>query len=284
MACSSARATWAPMQRCGPNPNTSVLDRRAVDPEVERVVEHVLVAVGRCPVEGHLVPGADLLPVQLAVLGRGAGEVADGRDPTQDLLDGGRAAARAGPATCPTGRGYSQKACMPPAIASRVVWLPGFDQELAVGDELCAGQGHAVDLALHQLVTRSSWGSCRRCSIICLKYRWSSPRARMEVCIGSLAGTPVLGIVLADDLVGPAEVVLPVGAGHAEDPGDDRDGERRCEHVDEVALADLTVGRRRGRPGRRRSARSARCASGRRCLRNFLFTIWRMGPCSGGSR
>ena len=61
---------------------------------------------------------------------------------------------------------------------------------------------------------------------------------------GRLAGAPVLRIVLADHLVGPAEQQLPVVARHAEDPGDHRDRERRGDALDEVALAHGARGRR----------------------------------------
>ena len=51
-----------------------------------------------------------------------------------------------------------------------------------------------------------------------------------------LAGTAELGVVLADDLVGPVEQQLPVFAGNTEEPGDDGNRQRRRHVLDEVEL------------------------------------------------
>ena len=60
-----------------------------------------------------------------------------------------------------------------------------------------------------------------------------------------LARAAVLGVVLADDLVGPAEQQLPVVARHAEDPGDHAERERSRDAFDEVELAGSVAARRR---------------------------------------
>ena len=62
--------------------------RAAIDAERERIVEHLLVAVRRREVQRQLLARADRLAAHLAVLGRGAREVADRADPAQDLLHG----------------------------------------------------------------------------------------------------------------------------------------------------------------------------------------------------
>src|SRR2546423_1467940 len=66
--------------------------------------------------------------------------------------------------------------------------------------------------------------------------------------VGRLArGLPrraVLGVLLADPLVGPAEQQLPVVARNAEDPCDHRQREGRRYALDEVELARRARGRR----------------------------------------
>jgi hypothetical protein len=59
-----------------------------------------------------------------------------------------------------------------------------------------------------------------------------------------LARLAVLGVLLADHLVGPAKEQLPVVARNAENPGDDRQWERRGDALDEVELARDSRGRR----------------------------------------
>ena len=132
-------------------------------------------------------------------------------------------------------------------------------------------------------LTRSSCGSRRRCSIRSPEVGVQlAPRA-LDRLARRLARPAVLGIVLADHLVGPAEQQLPVVARHAEDPGDHRERERRGDPLDEVELA-----RRAGRRARRRGSRP-RCARCRRgCSRTArgvkrAFATRRIGPCFGGS-
>ncbi len=98
-----------------------------------------------------------------------------------------------------------------------------------------------------------------------------------------LARAAELGIVLADHLVGPLEQQLPVVIGHAEDPGDHRDRERRGDALDEVEL----VGRRRS------AAASSRISTAMRSISSWRDRIARgvkrgiatrrNGPWRGGS-
>ncbi len=54
--------------------------------ERERLLEHLLVAIGRGIEEAHRLTGADLLPSQLEVLGRRPAELDHRRGPAHDLL------------------------------------------------------------------------------------------------------------------------------------------------------------------------------------------------------
>ena len=116
-------------------------------------------------------------------------------------------------------------------------------EQFAVRNQLLAGQGRAVHLALDQLGDQ-----------IVLGMLPAGRHHRREVAVqlaagphggllGALSGEPVLGIVLADDLIGPSEVVLPIVVGHTQDPRDHRHRKRCGEGVDKVAFLDLAPGR-----------------------------------------
>ena len=125
----SMRASWAPRQKCGPPPPKAMcVVRGAGDVEPERVVEDVLVAVGRDVPEADLVAVLDRLAAELDVPGGVAPEVHHRRGPAQDLLDGARRCACRG--RLPAGRhwsGCSRNAFMPWEMALRVVSLPATD-------------------------------------------------------------------------------------------------------------------------------------------------------------
>ena len=143
-------------------------------------------------------------------------------------------------------------------VARRLV--AGLDEQLAVRRRAARSVSGAPSIAAadqlaHEIVAAGRAGAR---SISRSKYACSSPRARLIVWPGRLARSAVLGVVLADHLVGPAEQQLPVVARHAEDPGDHRERERRRDALDEVELA-----RRRPSAPRRRGSRP-RCARRRR--------------------
>ena len=125
--------------------------RAAIDAERERIVEHLLVAVRRREVERDLLAGADRRAPHLAVLGGGAGEVADRADPAQDLLD--RVGQQLGlvaqllPLVAVLGEREQPAA---DRVARRLV--ARLDEELAVRDELLLGE---------RLRRRSRRGSAR---------------------------------------------------------------------------------------------------------------------------
>ena len=106
--------------------------RVAVDPERERIVEHLFVAVRRREEQRDLLARADRLAAHLAVLGGDAREVDDRAHPAQDLLD--RVGQQLGivAAASPTASRCSENASRPPLIALRVVSLPASTSELAV--------------------------------------------------------------------------------------------------------------------------------------------------------
>ena len=99
---------------------------------------------------------------------------------------------------------------------------------------------------------------------------------------GSLARPAELGVVLADDLVGPRNRSFQSSPGHAEDPGDHPDGERGGHPLDEIEL--LVARGRPDRPApRRRCGRSRRGVTG--CARGVKrgMATRRNGPWRGGS-
>ncbi len=229
--------------------------RAAIDAERERVVEHLLVAVRRREVQRHLLPRPDRHAAHLAVLGRGPGEVADRAGPAQDLLDGVGQQVGIGAQLLPLVAVLAERE-QPAAdrVARRLV--ARLDEELAVRDELLLGERRPVDLAAdqlaHQIVLRVAPALVDQAPEVGVHLAAGA----LDRLAGRLARAPVLRIVLADHLVGPAEQQLPVVARHAEDPGDHRERERRGDAFDEVELARR---RPRARPRRGSRSRSARC-------------------------
>ena len=151
MALISARARLAPRQKCTPPPpkvTWSLGVRR--DVERVRVVEHVLVAVGRRVVDDDLVAFLDLLAAELGVAGGGAPEVVDRAAPAEHLLDARSARA--------SGRSRSSSACVGvldqrqhavgDEVAGRLV--AGDDQRDEEQVELEVVEPVAVDLGLHE--------------------------------------------------------------------------------------------------------------------------------------
>ena len=170
---------------------------------------------------------------------------------------------------------------MPPAMASRVVWFPASTRSSQYETSWLWVSGTPSISLCTSWVTRSSCGSCAALRHHLLEVAVQLAAGPHGGLLRALAGTPVLGIVLADDLVGPPEVVLPVGVGHTEDPGDDGHRKRCGEGVDEVALADLVPRSRPGRRARRRSGSISSLRARTALFRNFLLATCRMGPCCG---
>ena len=134
--------------------------RAAIDPERERIVEHLLVAVRRREVERDLLAGADRHAAHLAVLGGGAGEVADRADPAQDLLDRVGQQLGIAPAASPTRPRCSENASRPPLIALRVVSLPASTRSSQY-ETSCSSVSGAPSISPRiSSLTRSSCGSC----------------------------------------------------------------------------------------------------------------------------
>ncbi len=121
--------------------------RLPVHPELERVLEHLLVAVRRREEERDLVAGGDRHAPDLAVLGGRADEVDDRAHPTEDLLHRGRQelglAAQALPLVGVFGEGEEAAA---DRVAGRLV--ARLDDELAVVEQLLLGERVPVDLRL----------------------------------------------------------------------------------------------------------------------------------------
>src|SRR5207244_1867710 len=101
--------------------------------ELEGIVEHVLVAVGRGEVERDLFAGWDRHAVDLDVLGSDAREVADRADPAKDLLDRLGQQLAAGAQLLPLAWVFSEGEDGPAdGVARRLV--AGLDKELGVGE------------------------------------------------------------------------------------------------------------------------------------------------------
>src|SRR5450631_744868 len=124
--------------------------RAAIDSELERVVEHLLVAVRRREVQRNLLARVDRGPPHLAILGGGAREVADRADPAQDLLHRIREQLRTFSQLLPLAAvlGEGEQASADGVARGLVARL---DEELAVRDELLCVQPGTVDLGLDQL-------------------------------------------------------------------------------------------------------------------------------------
>src|SRR5439155_6716543 len=215
----------------------------AIDAERERILEYLLVTVRRREVQGDPLAGADGCPAHLAVRGGGAREVADRAGPAQDLLHrvGHQlgVAAQLLPLVAVLAEGEQTPA---DRVARRLV--PGLHQELAVGDQLLLVERLPLDLAADQLAHQVA----PRVAAALVDERLEVGMQLAAGVLGHLArGLPrlaVLGVLLADHLVGPAEQPLPVVARNAEDPCDHRQREGRRYALDEVELARRARGRR----------------------------------------
>ena len=127
-------------------PEREMRVRAAIDTERERVVEHVLVAVRRREVEGHLLPRPDRHTAQLVVRRGSPGEVADRAGPAKDLLDGVGEQIRIGAQLLPLVAVLAEREqTSAHRVARRLV--ARFDEELAVRDELFPVERLPVDLA-----------------------------------------------------------------------------------------------------------------------------------------
>ena len=105
--------------------------RVAVDAEGERVLEDVLVAVGRRVEERQRVALADLLAAQLVVARRGAREVVDRRRPAHDLVGRDLDEIAGSPGACGNSSGCSRNASRPPRDRVPRGVVPGdHDQEV----------------------------------------------------------------------------------------------------------------------------------------------------------
>ena len=159
-----------------------------------------------------------------------------GLDPAQDLLD--RVGQQLGPRPQLVPLVAVLREGEQPAadgVARRLV--AGLDEQFTVRDQLLVGERLAVDFALeklaHEVVSRFLAALVEQP----LEVRVHLAARPLDGLTGRLALTPVLGIVLADHFVGPAEQVLPVGRRHTEDPRDDAEREWRRDAADEVELA-----------------------------------------------
>ena len=128
-----------------------VLVRRAPDVEAERVVEHVLVAVGRDVEDDDLVAFGD-------APGRGSRcravavrrKCMHRRRPAEHLLDGDGHERRVGAAAGPAGRGGPCSASMPWAMRLRVGLVAGHREQQEEEVELELAEPLAVDLGLEE--------------------------------------------------------------------------------------------------------------------------------------
>src|SRR5262245_37870988 len=216
----------------------------AIDTERERIGKDLLVAVRRRPEQRHLLARADLFPADLAVLGRGAREMRDRADPAQDLLHGVgqelRMCAQLLPLAAVLAEGEQ-----PPADRVPRGLVARLDRELARGEDLVVTERRSVDRGADQLAHEIVLRVAAALLDQTIEVGMQLPARAPDGLAGRLAGAPVLRIVLADHLVRPAEEQLPVSRRNAEAPGDHRDGERRGDTLDEVALGQGIPG---GRP------------------------------------
>ena len=199
------------MQKCSPNPNARCGFGRRSTRNANGSSNTSSSRFADAKYSATLVAGADRHAAHLAVLGRDAGEVADRADPAQDLLD--RVGQQLGlvaqllPLAAVLGEREQPAA---DRVARRLV--AGFDEQLAVREQLLLGERRAVDLRVDAARSRGRRrGSRRRCSISSREVRVQLAARALDRLARRLARAPELGIVLADHLVGPAEQQLPVG-------------------------------------------------------------------------
>ena len=240
---SSTRATCAPMQKCSPKPNARCGFGRRSTRNANGSSNTSSSRFADAKYSASCSPARIFVAAHLAVLGGGAREVADRADPAQDLLDrvGQQlgAVAQLLPLAAVLGEREQPAA---DRVARRLV--ARLDEQLAVRDELLLGERRAVDLAADQLAHQVVLRVAAALVDQALEVGVHLAARPLDGLARRLARAPVLGIVLADHLVGPAEQQLPVVARHAEDPRDHRERERRGDALDEVELARGARGRR----------------------------------------
>src|SRR5262245_14996100 len=215
---------------------SEVAVRAAVDPELERRLEDLLVAVRGRVEERERVALADALAAQLVVRRRGAREVDDRRRPAHDLLDGGGQELRPALELAELARVLDEGEH---AAARRVAGglVPGDHDDQAPGEYVHLRQGLAVDPGLReerdQVVGRIALPLLDELREVQEELRHRlAPRL-----LARLALALVLRVRGADGAVGPVEEQVPVGLRDAEEPRDHRDRERRRDLLHEVALA-----------------------------------------------
>src|SRR5262245_17498488 len=225
-----------------PEPERDVRVRAAVDAERARLLEHLFVPVRRCEVERDLVAGPDLLAPHLVVPGGHPREVTDRADPPQDLLDGVRQQLAAAPELLPLLRMLAEREqASADGVAGGLV--AGLDEELAVQGELQAGERTAVDLGVDQLADQVVVRVVPALLDQAVEIGVHLTAGTLDRLARGLAGPPVLGVLLADHLVRPAEQQIPVVPGNPQHGGDHGEREGSGDALDEVELATAPRGR-----------------------------------------
>src|SRR5262245_63241426 len=214
--------------------------RIAVDAELERRVEDLLVAVRRRVEERERLALADALAAELVVLGGGAREVDDRGHPANDLLDG---------------RGEEVRAALQAAQLARVLdegehpagggvargLVAGDHDDEAPGQHVHLRQGLAVDAGLYDERDEVVAGVA---PLLLDELREVEEELGHRLARRVLARLPlalVLGIGGPDRAVGPVEEQVPVRLRQAEEPGDHGDRERRSHLLHEIALARVAL-------------------------------------------
>ena len=184
----------------------------------------------------QLVALADLLAVQLVVLGGGPAHVEDRRHPADELLDRGRRAAAPGArAGSGAGRGCRASSRIIVPITVRVVSAPPLSTRI-VSSRTCSVSQPSVWPTRE---IRSSRGSARRCSMSSHRdldeLRDHRPEPGMR-CVRRAVGRGLAGE--QHDLLGPVADPLPQLARVAEQVADHDRGQARRDGLDRLALTE----------------------------------------------
>ena len=139
--------------------------------------------------------------------------------------------------------GNREKARSPPLIAFRVVSLPASTRSSQYDEQLRLGERLAVDATRQQLAHEvvARLGPALRDQLLEVRVQLAARAA--DGVPRLLAVTAVLGVVVADDLVGPTGQQRPIGFGHPEDQCDHAERHRCRDPLDEVALGGTLAGR-----------------------------------------